>query len=99
MAARESRVRMRDKTNAGNVFTVLRGVSEMRNARAGRTQLACDVMNLYDALNPCRAAPAGLLTPFNYLRRKFAISLLLSKKILRSMVKLETSSKSVTISK
>lgn len=30
MAARESPVRMRDKTNAGNVFTVLRGVSEMR---------------------------------------------------------------------
>lgn len=36
MAARESPVRMRDKTNAGNVFTVLRGVSEMRaDVRAG----------------------------------------------------------------
>lgn len=49
MAARESRVRMRDKTDAGNVFTVLRGVSEMR---------ARDITDLYDALNPCRA---GLL--------------------------------------
>lgn len=60
MAARESPVRMRDKTNAGNVFTVLRGVSEMR-ADARSLARSRDIINLYEALNPCRARRAGLL--------------------------------------
>lgn len=58
-------VRMRDKTNAGNVFTVLRGVSEMRaDARehcARSLARSRDIINLYEALNPCRARRAGLL--------------------------------------
>lgn len=56
---------MRDKTNAGNVFTVLRGVSEMRaDARehcARSLARSRDIINLYEALNPCRARRAGLL--------------------------------------